>query len=212
MPNLTLLMPQHINGRCCPRRSRVLIRIKSGPTFEWKTNIWLKLALLRGQSKPEREHGTRGNTSRRGQQVKGAQRWEMHMSAQSCPTLLQPHGLQPTRLLCPWDSPGKSTGVGCHFLLQGVFLTKRLKLSTLRLLHCGGILYSSATGEALGAECQELYFLSSHLCSRGKRNVSYPTQATLQFTLIVKMGNKMLILWECFISSCGTRIRIKTQY
>ena len=29
----------------------------------------------------------------------------------------QPHGLQPTRLLCPWDFPGKSTGVGCHGLL-----------------------------------------------------------------------------------------------
>ena len=31
---------------------------------------------------------------------------------------VRPHGLQPTRLLCPWDSPGKDTGVGCHFLLQ----------------------------------------------------------------------------------------------
>ena len=31
---------------------------------------------------------------------------------------VQPHGLQPTRLPCPWDSPGKNTGVGCHFLLQ----------------------------------------------------------------------------------------------
>ena len=30
----------------------------------------------------------------------------------------RPHGLQPTRLLHPWDSPGTSTGVGCHFLLQ----------------------------------------------------------------------------------------------
>ena len=29
-----------------------------------------------------------------------------------------PHGLQPTRLLRPWDSPGKNTGVGCNFLLQ----------------------------------------------------------------------------------------------
>ena len=29
----------------------------------------------------------------------------------------RPHGLQPTRLLCPWDFPGKSTGVGCHCLL-----------------------------------------------------------------------------------------------
>ena len=30
----------------------------------------------------------------------------------------QPHGLQPTRFLRPWDSPGKGTGVGCHFLLR----------------------------------------------------------------------------------------------
>ena len=37
---------------------------------------------------------------------------------------LWPHGLQPTRLLRPWDFPGKSTGVGCHFLLQGIFLTQ----------------------------------------------------------------------------------------
>ena len=36
---------------------------------------------------------------------------------QSCPTQ-RPHGLQPTRLLCPWDFPGKSTGVGCHCLLR----------------------------------------------------------------------------------------------
>ena len=40
--------------------------------------------------------------------------------AQSCPTLSDPHGLQPTRLLHPWDFPGKSTGVGCHCLLQVV--------------------------------------------------------------------------------------------
>ena len=31
---------------------------------------------------------------------------------------VQPHRQQPTRLLCPWDSPGKNTGVGCHFLPQ----------------------------------------------------------------------------------------------
>ena len=38
---------------------------------------------------------------------------------QSCPTV-RPHRQQPTRLLCPWDSPGKNTGVGCPFLLQCV--------------------------------------------------------------------------------------------
>ena len=31
---------------------------------------------------------------------------------------VQPHRRQPTRLFCPWDSPGKSTGLGCHCLLQ----------------------------------------------------------------------------------------------
>ena len=31
---------------------------------------------------------------------------------------VRPHRLQPTRLHCPWDSPGKNTGVGCHFLLR----------------------------------------------------------------------------------------------
>ena len=41
------------------------------------------------------------------------------------------HRQQPTRLLCPWDSPGKNTGVGCHFLLQCV---KVKSLSRLRLL------------------------------------------------------------------------------
>ena len=45
----------------------------------------------------------------------------------SCPVMpdsLQPHGLWPARLLCPWGSPGKNTGVGCHALLQGIFLTQ----------------------------------------------------------------------------------------
>ena len=41
--------------------------------------------------------------------------------AQSCLTLCN---LQPTRLLCPWDFPGKDTGVGCHFLLQGMMKLK----------------------------------------------------------------------------------------
>ena len=45
---------------------------------------------------------------------------------------LQPHGLQPTRLLCTWDFLGKKTGEGCHFLLQGIFSTQ---VSNLCLLY-----------------------------------------------------------------------------
>ena len=46
----------------------------------------------------------------------------------------RPCRLQPARLLSPWDSPGKNTGVGYHFLLQGI-LTKGLNLGLLYLLH-----------------------------------------------------------------------------
>ena len=53
----------------------------------------------------------------------------------SCVQRCIPHGLQPASLLHPWDSPGKNTGVGCHGLLQGIFLTKGSNLRLLRLLH-----------------------------------------------------------------------------
>ena len=40
-----------------------------------------------------------------------------------------------TRLLCPWSFPGKDAGVGCHFLLQGIFLTQELNSCLSHLLH-----------------------------------------------------------------------------
>ena len=82
---------------------------------------------------------------------------------------LQPYGLQPTRLLYPWNSPGKNTGVGCHVLLQGIFPTQGSNLCLLGLLHWQAgfffFLITSATWEALtsirslilyqGQECTE---------------------------------------------------------
>ena len=50
--------------------------------------------------------------------------WLCHYCCSVVSDSLQPHGLQPTRLLCPWDSPGKNTGVGGHFLLQGIIPTQ----------------------------------------------------------------------------------------
>ena len=41
----------------------------------------------------------------------------------------------PARLLCPWDSPGMNTGVGCHALLQEIFPTQGLNPHRLHLLH-----------------------------------------------------------------------------
>ena len=45
-----------------------------------------------------------------------SEKWKWSRSVVSDPK--RPHGLQSSRLLCPWDFPGKSTGVGCHCLLQ----------------------------------------------------------------------------------------------
>ena len=58
--------------------------------------------------------------------------------ATPCKDSLQPHGLKPARLLCPWNSLDKNTRVGCHSFLQGIFPTQGLNLG---LLHCRQILY-----------------------------------------------------------------------
>ena len=63
--------------------------------------------------------------------------------AQSCLTLCDPMG--PSRLLCPWNSPVKNTGVGSHSLLKGIFSTQG---SNPGLLHCRQILYQLSQREA----------------------------------------------------------------
>ena len=52
------------------------------------------------------------------------------------------------RLLCPWDSPGKHTGLSFHGLLQGIFLTQGSNLCLLCLMHCRQMSYSWATSGA----------------------------------------------------------------
>ena len=48
---------------------------------------------------------------------------------------LQPYGLQPTRVLCPWNFSGKNTRAACHFFLQDIFSTQGSTLCLLHLLH-----------------------------------------------------------------------------
>ena len=59
---------------------------------------------------------------------------QTRVHAESCLTL-RPYEPQPARLLCPWDSPGKNTGVGCYALLQGIFLTQGSNSHLLGRLH-----------------------------------------------------------------------------
>ena len=57
------------------------------------------------------------------------------MSDSLRPQSLRRYGLGSTRLLCPWDSPGKNTGVGCHPFLQRIFLTQGSNPSLFMSLH-----------------------------------------------------------------------------
>ena len=73
------------------------------------------------------------------------------MCAKSLPLGLtvRHYGWQPARLLCPWDSAGKNSGVGYHTLLQGIFLIQGLKLRLLYLpALAGGFFMTSAPGSS----------------------------------------------------------------
>ena len=61
--------------------------------------------------------------------------------AQLCPALCDPMDSSPPGSFSPWDSPGKNTGGGCHFLPQRIFWTQGLSLHFLCILHCRWILY-----------------------------------------------------------------------
>ena len=83
---------------------------------------------------------------------------------------LRPHGLQPSRLLCPWDSPGTNSGVGCHALLQRIFPTSWIFSSCGRCsrlttgtsgTRSGGLRKGQSTCELLGG-------LSGFLYHRGR--------------------------------------------
>ena len=52
---------------------------------------------------------------------------------------VRPHRQQPTRLCCPWESPGKNTGVGCHFLLQCMKVKSESEVAQSCLTHCNSM-------------------------------------------------------------------------
>ena len=83
--------------------------------------------------------------------------------------------LWPTRLLCPWDFPGKTTGVGCHFLLQGIFPTQGLNLHLLCLLHWQACSLSLAPpGKPQGLE----YRVCNQQDKHSKPDYAFPSSVT----------------------------------
>ena len=111
---------------------------------------------------------------------------------------LRPFGLQPIRLLHPWNFPDKNTGVGCHVLLQGIFPTQGSKLSLLCLLHCRQILYPlNPLGSPLWVYCSlNPTRLMETLCVYGGRGLSMYVQTLvrdLQDSKVIQGGLGFLL-------------------
>ena len=117
--------------------------------------IWIPILFLLVSESTELQvlpsnkclHYSVQSSSLASEEVLGESAYSAHAcsAASAVPDSLRPHGLYPARLLCPWDSPGKNTGGGCHVLLQGIFPTQGLNS-----VSCTGrwILYHWATREA----------------------------------------------------------------
>ena len=103
------------------------------------------------------------------------------VSCSIVPDALQPHGLHPTRLLCPWDFPGKDTGVVCHVLLQGIFPTQG---SNLGLLHCRQILYRL---NYEGRNKQYLSVFESHSLKEWLHYLTSPPKTSVITTIIFNL-------------------------
>ena len=86
------------------------------------------------------------------QQHKGIYRYlSIYICMLNCSVMsksLQPHRLQPARLLCSWSFPSRSTGVGYRFLLQGIFLIQESNLHLLPFLHWQVNFYYNTIWEA----------------------------------------------------------------
>ena len=102
--------------------------------------------------------------------------------------LFATHGLQPSRLLCPWDFPGKNTGVGCHFLLPRIFLTQGSNPLGRQTL------YHWATWEAICI----LFICNSSL-------LFFFFQLSRDFSILIVFSKKCLLVlliisfWCCFL-------------
>jgi len=107
-----------------------------------------------------------------------------------------PCGLQPARLLCPWGSPGKNTGVDCHFLRQGIFPTQGSDLCPLHwqadslLLHHQGSPSKGTKIPQFGSTCCVILIMGSLVKSSCCRHHNGPHQLrTLRVLGIVTKGS-----------------------
>ena len=105
----------------------------------------------------------------------------------------QAHALQPTRLLCPWDSPGKNTGVGCHALLQGIFPTQGSNPALLTFPALAGRCFTTSdTWEGPLSGMAPAKRLRIHKIHKKKMEVNLPSQNTsVVFTSVMICSGKL---------------------
>ena len=120
---------------------------------------------------------------------------------------VRPHRRQPNRLLCPWDSPGKNTGVDCHFLLQCMKVKSESEVIQL----CPTLsnpMDCSLPGKSTGVGChcllQKFLLAILMLWSNCSKSVSFLSLAVLtdHFVLTIHSlnnGSHFLAFFTCFI-------------
>ena len=107
---------------------------------------------------------------------------------------LRPYGVQSARLLCPWDFPGKNTGVGCHYLLQGIFPTEGSNPCLLCLLHwqVGSLPVELSPGRYVSTCLSQSFFLGKII----KILICRPAELALTFTCGQQLPNNILRSWN----------------
>ena len=121
---------------------------------------------------------------------------------QSCLTLCN-HGLQLTSLLCPWDSPGKNTRVGCHSLLQSYSIQPmKTIMENLKTIQKSVTCYSQSSLHGVGStshkfqghqylpSCRKETFLASKCnTNKGRGKNKHVSQSKLYKVLMIKSND-----------------------
>ena len=143
IPSVKWVFCEHVDNSQSWRSAQAT-KLSDNPL--WKPNHYLEIVIS-------------GFTSQIERQIKPVGTMWIQISSSVSDSVvsdsLWPHGLSPTRLLAPWNSPGKNTGVGCLFLIQGIFPAQG---SNLGLLHHRQILYHLSHQE------DTLILLNQSLC------------------------------------------------
>ena len=106
--------------------------------------------------------------------------------------LFATHGLQPSRLLCPWNSPGRNTRVGCRALLQEILLTQgSAPLFLISPALVGRFFTTSATWEAPGEYLGDALFVRKGFLKEGKEKFASEEQRVRERNGIWQLSSRL---------------------